>query len=188
METVTEKWSSLHVEHVTLSCGYVSRRETSNMTIRQMAVVADQRMYEHKKNYYRKKGIDRRGQQDAHIALGMLYTKILKIDISDDSYYIISMDESEKTEKKGFADTISKWLTDFGVSGQVHPDDLEEYLSKTNLEYMRDYFREGRSSLCVMYRRRIGEEYHKVMMEMIPANDYRPDAQKLFLYVKDIDR
>ena len=45
-----------------------------------------------------------------------------------------------------------------------------------------------KTSHSVFYRRKYGDRYKKVMMEMIPAGDYSDDNQTLFLYVKNIDK
>ena len=153
-----------------------------------IAEIADAKMYEDKTRHYQKKGVNRRGQKEAHTALCELYTKILKINITDDSYQIVNMDLSEQTKEKGFSDRISEWLYNFGVSGQVHPDDLEEYLKLTNIDYIRKYFNGDKTSLHIFYRRNYSGVYKQVMMEMIPAKDYSEDDQSLYLYVKDIDR
>lgn len=187
IEEVTENWRGNLNDNLAISCGYVTRKEAGEMPLHQMAVLADKRMYEEKTRYYQKQGIDRRGQRDAHVALCALYTKILKINITDDSYQVINMDDTERTSEKGFSDKISSWLHEFGTSGQVHPEDLEEYLNKTSLDYMRSHFMNEKSSLSVLYRRKYSDGYKNVMMEMIPANDYTDEIQTLFLYVKNIE-
>ena len=55
-----EKWHGNLTESLTLSCGYATKAEDAIESIRQMAILADDRMYEAKKEYYRKTGIDRR--------------------------------------------------------------------------------------------------------------------------------
>lgn len=181
------KWSGKLVDKLSVSYGHTSKEEHPDLSVRQLGAIAEQRMYVDKENHYKKNGVDRRGQKDAHKALCDLYTKILKINVTDDSYQIIDMDMSEQTEEKGFSDTISKWLISFGESGQVHPNDLKEYLRHTDIQYLRDYFAGNKTSLHIIYRRKFGEEYKQVMMEIIPANDYSTDSQSLFLYVKNID-
>lgn len=187
LNSVTERWSGSLVDSLAMSYGYVTGEEAGDMSIHDIALLADKRMYEDKNAYYRKKGIDRRGQRDAHTALCALYTKILKINITDDTYQIVNMDISEQTEEKGFSDKISVWLRLFGETGQVHPDDLNEYLDKTDLSYLDEYFSDNKTSVHIFYRRRFGDIYKHVMMEMIPANDYRDDSKSLYLYVKNID-
>lgn len=187
LEEACNKWSGTKVKSLALSCGFVSVKEHPEMTLHEISVLADKRMYEAKSKFYRKNGVDRRGQRDAHVALCALYTKILKINLAEDSYQIVNMDQEEQTKEKGFAEKISAWFSDFGTSGQVHPDDLPEYLAKTDLGYIHKYFEDGGNLLRFFYRRRYGDNFKKVMMEMIPANDDEGRNQNLFLYVKEID-
>ena len=187
LEKITAKWTGNLVDHLSLSYGYVASIENPQMQIHEISIMADKEMYKAKTAYYSKKGVDRRGQAAAHTALCNLYTKILKVNITDDTYTIVNMDISEQTIEKGFADTISAWLIGFGKSGQVHEDDLEEYLKKTDLAYLREYFKGGKTSISIQYRRKYTDGFKQVAMDMIPADDYAADNQALFLYVKKID-
>lgn len=148
---------------------------------------ADEMMYQNKTEYYRTRGVDRRGQAAAHTALCNLYTKILKINLTKDAYSIVNMDEKEQTVDKGFNEKISAWLSEFGKSGQVHPDDLSEYLKKTNIEFLKEYFKNNKTSINIHYRRKYNDGFKQVEMEIILADDYTVDNQSLFLYVKPVD-
>jgi len=181
-------WKGALIDEISVSYGWVSKREKPGVSTRELGAIAEQRMYEEKSAHYRKLGVDRRGQMDAHKALCDLYTKILKINLTEDSYSIVNMEESEQTKEKGFEAKISEWLLNFGKTGQVHPEDLDEYLKKTDINYMRDYFKADKSSLHIFYRRKYGEIFKQVMMEIIPANDYSEDNESLYLYVKSIDK
>lgn len=187
-DEIIANWKGKLIDGLSISYGWISWDEGATLSVRQLGAIAEKRMYDSKAEHYKKMGVDRRGQQDAHKALCNLYTKILKINVTDDSYQIINMDTSEQTLDKGFSDKISEWLASFGTIGQVHPDDLDEYLSKTNLEYMKQYFAGNKTSLHIFYRRKYEDTYKQVMMEIIPANDYSDANQSLFLYVKDIDK
>lgn len=181
-------WSGELVDSLTISYGVVTKDEMPNLSVRQLGAVAEQRMYDAKEAHYRKSGLDRRGQKDAHKALCDLYTKILKINLTDDTFQIVNMDVTEQTEEKGFSNSISEWLTSFGTKGYVHPDDLQSYLDATNIKYMREYFAGNKTSLHIFYRRRYGNEFKQVMMEIIPAGDFSEQNQSMFLYVKDIEK
>jgi len=178
-------WSGVRVNQLAVSCGYVTKREAGATSIHEVSVLADQRMYEAKTEYYRKKGIDRRGRKEAHVALCNLYTKILRVNLTKDTYTIINMDEKEALPE--LPRNLSDWMREFGVSGQVHPDDLTEYLAKTDISYLQQYFKEGNLSLSVFYRRKYGDVYKQAIMELIPTGDYSNLHQTLFLYVKEIE-
>lgn len=188
LDTAVDRWTGNLVEQMSISYGFVTRKEADGKTIREIAIMADKKMYQAKAAFYSKRGINRRGQVAAHIALCKLYTKILKINITEDSYQIINMDLLGQEAEAGISPKISEWLFSFGSSDQVHPDDQEAYLNAVGLENMRRYFKRNKTSLHIFYRRRYGEVYKQVMMEIIPAEDYSTEDQRLYLYVKDIDR
>lgn len=186
-EDTTLSWCGNLVNSLSVSYGCVTHKDVSTGNKHDMIMLADERMYKNKAEYYHKKGIDRRGQRDAHIALCSLYTKILRINLTDDSFQIINMEINEKSEKMGFSEHISEWLHNFGKAGLVHPDDLDEYLRQTSIGYIKDYFSSNKTSLHILYRRKIDVAFKQVMMEIIPANDYSEDNLAFFLYVKNID-
>lgn len=186
-DSAVKNWKGSIIDEISVSYGWASKSELPNAKVRQLGMIAEQRMYADKAAYYSKKGVDRTGQQEAHKALCSLYTKILKINITDDSYQIINMDEAEKTIEKGFASKISEWFSSFGMAGQVHPDDLAEYLKKTDLNYLKECFSESNEPIHIVYRRMSKVGFRRHMMELVPANDYTKDNKTLFLYVKCIE-
>lgn len=188
LEKTTSEWQGELVTSLTVSIGCATKQEFQNETVLEMAKIADKRMYLAKSKFYSQKGIDRRGLATAHKALCNLYIKILKINLTEDSFSVVNMDSSEKTKEKGFNDKISQWLYGFGKSGQVHEEDLENYLMKTDIEYLKDYFKQGKSSISIIYRRKFSDDSYKhAIMEFIPADDYSHSNQSMFLYVKAID-
>lgn len=180
-------WSGNLVEELFVSAGYVSKSEVMDSTINEIVKLADQRMYQAKSQYYINKGIDRRGQQVAYEVLCQSYTKILKINLSKDTFTILKMENDEKVESKGNRESISECLYNFGISGLVHREDKKNYLAKTNIDYLRDYFKKGNKSIIIQYKRKFGKRFYKAMMEIIVAKEYTHYNQVLYLYVKKID-
>lgn len=187
-EEAQHSWHGKLVDALSISYGYISREEFPELQVSEMVKIADQRMYAAKSEYYKTKGIDRRGQSAAYSALCALYTKILKVNLTEDTYQIITMNMEEQREEKGFSQAISGWLRGFGNSGQVHPEDREMYLKETELPVLRQAFRKGKAAVEILYRRKIGAEYKMVMMEMIPTKEYTDDNQTIFLFVKPIEK
>lgn len=182
-----EKLNNNQYDEVTLSCGYVPRWEAKELSLQEIASIADQRMYEAKEIYYKNKGIDRKGQKEAHNALEMLYSKILKINITDDTYQILDIGEDENIEEIRNITSISKWLKDFANSDRIHPDDSNKFMKKTDFEYLKNHFGEGKKRLYFIYRKKYDGVYKETVMEIIPASDYSEEAQTFFLYVKRIE-
>ena len=183
---VVNSWHGKYVEKLSVSIGIEHVKEVSEETLMEALKSADSKMYTHKAEYYKSQGMDRRGQASAHQALCNLYTKILRINLTSDSYVIVNMDNNEKLSAMGFSEKISEWLRDFGKTGQVHPDDLDEYLRLTDISFLSDYFRQGNSSITITYKRKYSDSFKQTSMEMIPADDYSDTNQSLFLYVKSV--
>lgn len=180
-------WHGEIVKELAIAFGYLRRCEVPDMPLLEMVKTADIRMYRAKTEYYYSRGIDREGQYTAYVALCESCTKILKVNLTENSYHIIRMDESEQTPEKGYAEKISVWLHDFAVTGQVHEVDREEFLRKSDICYLRAHFASGKQYLSVFYRRLMKDGYRQTIMEMIPAEDYRSDRQSVYLYVRKIE-
>lgn len=60
IDELTNAWRGELVDKLSISYGIVMRKEAADMTIKQIAVLADKRMYEAKREYYRAAGVDRR--------------------------------------------------------------------------------------------------------------------------------
>ena len=177
-------WSGKQIHDLSVSCGYVTKRERYNDTVREMAELADKRMYDAKEFYYQSRGIDRKAQNTAQNAMCELYAKVLQINLTDDTYQIVKNSLDEVSDETEWFGNLSSWLKEIAYNGFVHPDDREEYLKKTDLTYLRSYFSENKGSLRFFYRRKRNDEYQRVLMEIIPTAEYTPENQKLFLYVK----
>lgn len=187
LEEETANWEGKRIGNLSISVGWVSTREFPEKSFEELEKIADQRMYDVKKAYYLNKGVNRNGQKLAYDAICDSYTKILKVNLTKDFYEIIKAEESELNQESGYEkESIAKWLYKFGVSGQVHEADLEKYLAHTSLEYLRDYFSKGQARFSLQYRRKIGEEYKTVLMEMILSSGQEEDLI-VFLYVKNIE-
>lgn len=181
------QWQGDLVPELAVSTGYASSSDIENFNHEQFAQLfelADKRMYKDKENFYKSKGVDRRGQVEAFVAVCDLYTKILKVDLLKDTHQSIKTNEDERDESKGYAEKLSEWFWNFAHSGQVHPDNKEEFLKFTNIEYLREYFLSGKKIISTKYSRMIGDKFVDVVMELVAARDYSENNQIAFLYVK----
>lgn len=184
-EEITSKWTGKFVKELSVSCGYVQKSEYPDLSVSELAKISDQRMYKAKSEYYKSKGIDRRGQQQAYAAICASYTKILKINLTKDTYKIIS--STDQILSNPNSEKISDFCKEFAESGMIHEEDKENFCKKTEINYLRKYFNDNKS-LNIFYRYKSGKTFRHFMMELIRADDYSPENQKLYLYVKDIDK
>lgn len=183
-ENLINEWEDGEITELSISYGYVQKSEFEKVSINEMARLADKRMYDAKAMYYRTKGVDRRGHKSAHAAICNLFVKVLKVNLTEDTYKIVSMEQNEQVKEKGYTGSISEWLREVGSTGKVYPEDLAEYFRYTNIDYLKEHFEKGNRYFYITYRRKIGNDYEPVMMEIIPTEEYRDDNQSMYLYVK----
>lgn len=124
--------------------------------------------------------------REALMMLSDIYHKILKINLTMDTYEEIKVIQSEVNTENGYSDKISDCLKGLVESAHIHPDDVEKYLLFVDIENLRGAFRDGKTYICCHYRRKIDDEFRWVSMELVPAPEYRHDDQAVYLYIKDI--
>ena len=117
-----------------------------------------------------------------------LYSKILRIDLTEDSYRVLNWEENEESTGKkkipGSTEKLSELLKVLENPENIHPDDLEKYQKQTAFDYLRNHLDEDHKRISVTYRRKENEKYKVVTMEVIPADDYTTENRAGFLYVK----
>lgn len=186
LETITQ-WKGRLVDTLSISLGSASKAEFPNLSVKELGQIADKRMYEEKNAFYLHKGFDRRGQQEAFHAVCDSYLKILRANLSTDTFSILKSDAQQEDISAGSKMSFSDWIASFTQTSFVHPDDLSEFTKKSNLDFLRSYFTSGNEHFCMYYRRQVAGEFRKVMFEIIPSKEYADDNQNVFLYIKNID-
>lgn len=114
------------------------------------------------------------------------YIRILEINLTEDTYLIVKSDESEHTKDRGFSTSLSGWFEGIGTTGQIHPDDYMLFKANTDMDFLRNYFKQNDRNLHIRYRRIIGREFRWVGLEIYKTYEYTDDNQVLILLVKDI--
>ena len=94
---------------------------------------------------------------------------ILKVNLESQDVDVIKMDIHEKDKNYGCSGDIKTWLHNFANCGIVHEEDVEMCIEKMNPSVLRTQFLNDKNKVVKLYyRRKIGDSYHKVMMEIIP--------------------
>lgn len=113
----------------------------------------------------------------------MVTQKILKVNLTKDSYEIVKASQEELSADKGFHRQISLWLRNFAAQEQIHQGNKDVFNRLTDLDYMRSYFRSGKDKYIIKYTRKVGDEFMSATMELTKAEKYRTDNELIYLYV-----
>ncbi|MGN0114968.1 MAG: diguanylate cyclase, partial [Acutalibacteraceae bacterium] len=187
IEAESEKYHNQNYE-LSISVGYCCGNEQENMDFEDYEQLADKMMFREKENYYIKKGINRRERDKVFNDICDSYTKILKVNLLKESFEIIKMSIEEKNNDTVFSRNLREWLGNLSNNGIIHKDDVETYSRFTNLDFLKKEFSQnGKKVVRTFYRRKVGEEYHKTMLEIYPKKEYSPEEPIVFMYVKDME-
>lgn len=117
------------------------------------------------------------------------YIKVLRINLTNDTYDEIKVNDAERDAAQGYEPTsIKAWLAHFGTSGNVYEEDLPRYNIFTHYESLRRVFQEGKESISVLYRRRTENgTFRWARMTIRKSHDYTPDSELALLYVEDVN-
>ena len=185
LDAAVRAWHGNIVKELYLACGYAASSQYPDADLRKLNEYADKQMYADKELYYSKKGLDRRRQQYVFDVVSSTYTKILRVNLSEDKYTVVRLDDSELNDVNR-PEKISVWLETFGKSKKIHAEDRARYLEATKLDKLRKFFRSGRNHYSFLYRRDIDGVYKHVMMEIMAASDYSEKEEIVYMMVKDI--
>lgn len=191
LQRTAAKWCGKRAKSLNFSVGYACKYNNPSATYDVLEREADKMMYRDKEMFYSQRGMDRRGVQMAYGAVCNSYIKILRVNLEQNSFKLIRMDEAEKSAAMGYSEKFSEWLKKFGNQGFVHADDLQEYLRLTDVEFLKQYFasyENGEKTNCIkiFYRRKCGDQFAKTLMEIVAIED-NSENKEYFLYVKNID-
>ena len=186
-EELVRDWKGSFGRQLRISCGFASAYEVEKADIDSVSSLAESRLYEKKTAYYKTLGLDRHGHDWAYGALCESYVKIMKVNLTDDTYKTIRTDIDDGFLQENGHTCFSKWIMTFREMGYIHPDDEASYNKLADVEALREAFRSGKRTVRLFYRRKCDGEYHSVMTELMVAREYTDHVQIVYLYVKDID-
>ncbi len=114
------------------------------------------------------------------------YSKILKANLTEDTFEIIKADPLERLEFESHCRSLGEWFSKFLEAGKIYSRDEERFRQFTDIDYLRQEWPTGKRMKTCIYRRRMGNSYRWHIMEVVSCYDYSQDNQNVMLYVKDI--
>lgn len=121
--------------------------------------------------------------QDAMKMLSSIFHRILKINLSTDTYTVIRGKDSTVSMLPSLSESL-KMMADYKY---IYEEDQEEYLKFCSIDNLRRELAKGRERIYLNYRTLIKQEYRWVCMEVIRSAEYKPDDQIAMMYIRDIN-
>lgn len=136
---------------------------------------------------YRRQAVD---YADTVTVLNKLFHKVVRINLTEDTFEEIKVIEDEKSYSQGYSDKLSEWLRAFAEKGNVHGEDIEEYFNFCNIEALKKSLRYSHDNSVdnagIKYRRKIKGQFRWVRMYVLPGTGYCDDNQVGIMFVSYI--
>ena len=124
--------------------------------------------------------------EDAMHMLSQCFHKILRVDMTRDSFEVIKAYPQDLLPGNGYSEKFSEWVDNtlsLGVTYEADVSPLREFI---NAEHLCSRFRDDKSCQRLRYRRRYDGTYRWVCMELLPSLEYSDDNRIVMLYIRDI--
>ena len=116
---------------------------------------------------------------DLDYLLELYYHKILRVNLTTDSYEVIKMLPFEEDPKTSSSD----WLAMFG-SSNVADEDWARFTKYTDLTFMRENI--GEIPINFRYKRKFPhDKFYNSEFILLPSIDYKENNQICYMFIKE---
>ncbi|WP_407400198.1 GGDEF domain-containing protein [Treponema sp.] len=122
-------------------------------------------------------------------AMTLMYSafhKILRLNLKKNTYEEIKVYTGEKHSDKGYSHNFSEWAKNFAMTGNIHKNDIENYLKFIDKENIKKLFLTEPKKYTVRYRRITNNVMRWAAMDLIPSENFSEKNQIVYMYVYDI--
>lgn len=119
--------------------------------------------------------------------LSAIFYRILKIDLTEDTYQTIRDGKGNRQKQLREIPSISRRMEEVARRGYIHEEDKESYRRFCKLKNLRARFAGGAHYISHQYRCIVEGEFRWVSMELLRSSEYRQEHQVVMMYVRDIN-
>lgn len=119
-------------------------------------------------------------------AANYVYHKVLRGNLSTDSFDIVKADEGEIRDMQKHLTSLSDWFEGVAREGYIYEEDMERYRKFIQIERLQEELKNGVKMLNCVYRRKVGDRFKWHTLEIVPDFEYTNENQKVMIYVKDV--
>lgn len=115
-----------------------------------------------------------------------VYHKVLRGNLSTDSFEIIKADEEELLDMRGHMASLTDWFEGVALKGYIYEEDVKRYQKFIQAARLKKELKNGVKMQNCIYRRKADNRFRWHTLEIVPDYDYTDENQKVMIYVKDV--
>ena len=124
--------------------------------------------------------------RDTLPTISSLYDKLLRINLSNNTFEPVIVDADDQERLVGGVINMYEWWAGYSKDGNIAAEDMGEFATLTKTGDLQKRFAENPTPINFRYRRKIGDEYRWVQLEIAPSVEYSEENQIMLLSLKDI--
>ena len=118
--------------------------------------------------------------------ISSLYDKLLRINLTNNTYEPVIVDDDEKGQLAGGIIDMKEWWAGYSKDGNIAEEDMSAFSAITKNGSLQKRFAVDPTPVSFRYRRKVGDEYRWVQLEISPSVEYSENNQIMLLSLKDI--
>ena len=118
--------------------------------------------------------------------ISSLYDKLIRINLTNNTYEPVIVDADEQERLVGGVINMYEWWAAYSKDGNIAQEDMGEFSKLTKTGSLQKRFAEDPTPINFRYRRKVGDEFRWVQLEIAPSVEYSEENQIMLLSLKDI--
>ena len=115
-----------------------------------------------------------------------LYDKLIRINLSNNTYEPVFVDTDDQERLGGGVINMYEWWASYSKDGNIAAEDMGAFSTITKAGSLQKHFAEDPTPISFRYRRKTGDEFRWIRLEIAPSVEYSEDNQVMLLSLKDV--
>ena len=118
--------------------------------------------------------------------ISSLYDKLIRINLTNNTFEPVIVDADEQDQLVGGVINMYEWWAGYSKEGNIASEDMGVFSTLTRSGGLQKRFAEDPTPVNLRYRRKVGDEFRWVQLQIAPSVEYSEDNQIMLLSLKDI--
>ena len=118
--------------------------------------------------------------------ISSLYDKLLRINLSNNTYEPVIVDADEREQLVGGVINMYEWWAGYSQGGNIASEDMGAFSTLTKTGSLQKRFAEDPTPVNFRYRRKINGEFRWAQLEIAPSIEYSEENQIMLLSLRDV--
>ena len=118
--------------------------------------------------------------------ISSLYDKLIRINLTNNTYEPVIVDADEQERLVGGVINMYEWWAGYSKDGNIAGEDMSAFGTLTRTGSLAERFAQDPTPVSFRYRRKVGDEFRWVQLEISPSVEYSEKNQIMLLSLKDI--